>query len=179
MIRLFTAIEVPPEVEDDLAPRQQGLPGARWRPAGSLHVTLRFYGEVQETAAADLDAELARVGGKPFDLELQGVDARGDGHQLNAVWAGVKASEPLDVLAGRCESAARRAGLKLERRAYRPHVTLAYLDRQADPHRVAGWIAANSLLASPPWRVSWFGLYSSWRTVEGTRYELEREYPLI
>jgi 2'-5' RNA ligase len=134
---------------------------------------------VQETAAADLDAELSRITGKPFDLALQGADARGEGHQLHAVWAKVADSEPLNILAGRCESAAKRAGLTLERRAYRPHVTLAYLDRQADPHRVAEWIRANSLLASPPWRVSWFGLYSSWKTAEGTRYELEREYPLI
>jgi 2'-5' RNA ligase len=91
----------------------------------------------------------------------------------------VRPSEALEVLAGRCESAAKRAGLKLERRAYRPHVTLAYLDRHADVHKTAEWILANSLLASPPWRVSWFGLYSSWRTAEGSRYELERDYPLI
>lgn len=179
MIRLFTAIEVPPDIADDLEPRLQGLPGARWRPDGSLHVTLRFHGEMQETVAADLDTELSRVAGKPFDLELKGVDTRGEGHQLHAVWAKVVDSEPLTVLAGRCESAAKRAGLAVERRAYRPHVTLAYLDARADPHKVAEWVRENSLLSVPPWRVTWFGLYSSWRSAEGSRYELEREYALI
>jgi 2'-5' RNA ligase len=178
MIRLFAAVEVPPEIGEDLVARQAGLPGARWRPLESLHVTLRFFGDVQEAVAADLDAELARARVDPFELSLTGVGAFGEGRQINAVWAGVEESEPLRRLAARCESAAKRAGLKPETRNYRPHVTLAYLGRNADPERVAGWIRANGLLTSPPWRVSWFGLYSSLRTSEGSRYELEREYPL-
>ncbi len=94
------------------------------------------------------------------------------------MWAGVAESAPLRRLAGRCESAARRAGLKPEQRVYRPHLTLAYL-RHADPARVGAWVQSHNLLKSPPFRVTWFGLYSSWPTKEGTRYELEREYPLV
>jgi 2'-5' RNA ligase len=56
-------------------------------------------------------------------------------------------------------------------------VTLAYLKR-AEPARVGGWVQDHNLLHSPPFRVTWFGLYSSWSTQEGSRYELEREYPL-
>jgi len=177
MIRLFAALDVPPEIGDRLARRLQGVPGARWRPIEALHVTLRFFGEVPETVAADLDAELARVNAAPFDLALEGVSHFGEGRRLGALWAGVKESEPLRNLAGRCEAAARRAGLKAEARAFRPHVTLAYLRPHAAEDRVAAWIAGHNLLASPSWRVGGFGLYSSWRSDEGSRYELEREYP--
>ena len=96
---------------------------------------------------------------------------------MHAVWAGVGDSEPLKRLAARCETAARRAGIKSESRAYRPHLTLAYL-RRAEPARVAAWIQTHNLLKSPPFRVTWFGLYSSWPTSEGSRYELEQEYAL-
>jgi 2'-5' RNA ligase len=89
----------------------------------------------------------------------------------------VSDSEPLKRLAAKCETAARRAGLKPEGRAYRAHVTLAYLKR-AEPARVGAWVQGHNLLKSPPFRVTWFGLYSSWPTAEGSRYELEREYPL-
>jgi 2'-5' RNA ligase len=178
MIRLFTAIEVPFDVAQNLIGRQHGVPGARWRDEQSLHITLRFYGEVQETAAADLDVELGRIRQAPFDLALTGVGSFGEGHQLHAIWAGVQDSEPLKILAGRCESAARRAQVPVESRTYRPHVTLAYLNRQADAEKVAGWIRQHSLLASPPFRVGRFGLYSSHLGHEGSRYELEREYPL-
>lgn len=177
MIRLFAAVAVPEDLGRALAQRQQGLPGARWRPLEALHVTLRFYGELREDAARDLDAELVAGGGAPFALELVGAGAFGEGEDIHAVWAGVAESPPLRRLAERCERAGRRAGLKAERRAYRPHVTLAYL-RRPDPAQVAAWIQANNLLKSPPFAVDRFGLYSSWQTREGSAYRLEAEYPL-
>lgn len=178
MIRLFAALEIPPDIAEALVRRQQGLPSARWRPSESLHVTLAFYGEVSEPLADDLDSELTRAAVKPFELSLQGVGAFGDDWRTRAVWAGVAHSEPLNVLAGRCAAAGRRAGIDMPRRDYRPHVTLAYLKPQADPVRVAAWITGHNLLASPPFRIDRFGLYSSRLGGEGPAYRLERSYPL-
>ena len=175
MIRLFAAVAIPPEIGEGLERRQQGLSGARWRPLESLHITLRFFGETPEPMAVDLDAELAKITGRPFELHLEGVGSFGDGNDVRAVWAAVGESEPLRTLAGRCEAAARRAGLKPEGRAYKPHVTLAYLKR-ADPGRAAAWVQGNNLLKSPPFGIDRFGLYSSWLSSEGSRYQLEREY---
>jgi 2'-5' RNA ligase len=177
MIRLFAAIAIPGDIAEGLVRRQQGLPGARWRTPEQMHLTLRFAGEIAETVAAELDAELSQVTGAPFDLALQGAGSFGEGHEVRAVWAGVEDSEPLRLLASRCEAAARRAGLKPESRHFKPHVTLAYLKR-ADVGRVGAWVQGHNLLHSPPFRVDRFGLYSSWLSPEGSRYELEREYLL-
>jgi len=177
VIRLFTAIAIPDEIGEGVARRQQGLPGAKWRPLASLHLTLRFFGELSEDKADDLDAELSGVRGRPFELALSGAGAFANGSDVRAVWAGVRESPGLTQLAGRCERAARRIGLAAEKRPYRPHVTLAYL-AGADPTRVAAWVQAHNLLASPTFTVSAFGLYSSWRTHEGAHYRLERGYPL-
>lgn len=177
MLRLFAAIAVPHDIAEALARRQRGLPGARWRPPESLHVTLAFYGEVDEPTADDLDAELTRARVDPFMLSLSGVGAFGEGWRTHALWAGVAPSEPLGVLAGRCRAAGRRAGVAMESRQYRPHVTLAYLKR-AEPDRVGAWMTNHNLLASPPFRVDRFGLYSSVLTDEGSHHRLEREHPL-
>jgi 2'-5' RNA ligase len=177
MIRLFAALPVPFDIAEGLARRQQGLPGARWTPAENLHLTLRFYGEVSEVVAADLDAALATVVMDGFEVALQGAGAFGDADRVRAVWAGVADSAPLHRLAAKCETAARRCGLTPEARVYRPHVTLAYLKRSVEP-RAAAWVQGHNLLRSPPWRVRAFGLYSSWLSAEGSRYELERTYPL-
>src|SRR4051812_3550113 len=177
MIRLFAALEVPEEIGLALARRQTGVEGARWRPLEALHVTLRFFGEIREDVARDLDGELAALRCPAFDMELAGVGAFGDGPDIHAIWAGVAETEPLARLAKACESAARRAGLKPERRHYRPHVTLAYL-RRPDPAEVARWIQTNNLLKSPPIRVESFGLYSSFLGSEQAHYRLEAEYPL-
>ena len=177
MIRLFAALPVPTEIAAGLAEVRAGVPGARWRPDDALHVTLRFFGEVQESVAADLDAQLSVVTASAFEVELQGAGALGSVDQVRAVYAGVIDSEPLRRLAAKCETVAKRCGLTSEARTYRPHVTLAYLKRSPEA-RAAAWVQGHNLLHSPPWRVSAFALYSSWRSLEGSRYELERTYPL-
>jgi RNA 2',3'-cyclic 3'-phosphodiesterase len=178
MLRLFAAVEVPEDIALELAPHQDRLPGARWREPEQLHVTLRFFGETPEPRADDLDAELSTVAAQPFDLTLAGAGAFGLGHQQRAVWAGVEPNAALNRLAARCESAARRAGLAPETRTYKPHVTLAYV-RQADPDKVGQWVREHSLLRCSPFRVTWFGLYSSTFGGDGSAYRLEREYPLV
>jgi len=178
MIRLFAALAVPGEIIQGLARRQTGLDGARWRSAEQLHLTLRFFGEVREDVARDLDAELSWVGGGPFDIVLEGAGAFGEGGDIHTIWAGVAENPALRRLAKACETAARRAGLKPDGRSFRPHLTLAYL-RHADPARVAAWIQANNLLKSPSIRVDRFGLYSSFLGSEQAHYRLEAEYLLF
>jgi RNA 2',3'-cyclic 3'-phosphodiesterase len=177
MIRLFAALPVPDDIGEALLRRQEGVPGARWRPLEALHVTLRFFGQLREDIADDLDVALSTIASGPFDVALEGVGSFGEAEDIHAVWAGVAESAALRQLAARCESAARKAGLKAETKIYRPHVTLAYLNRP-DPVRVAAWIQAHSLLKSPSWRVDSFGVYSSWRGPDGSVYRLEREYRL-
>jgi 2'-5' RNA ligase len=177
MIRLFAAIKLPDEIGEGLVRRQRGLPGARWRPTEAFHITLRFIGEVAETLADDLDAELAAVTGQALTLQLEGVGAFQDGDDIHAVWAGLADNPALRRLAARCESAARRAGLAADRRVWKPHVTLAYL-RRPEPARVAAWIQGHNLMKSPPFRIAGFGLYSSWLSDAGSTYRLERQYPL-
>ena len=178
MVRLFAALALPFDIAEGLTRRQQGLPGARWHPVDKLHVTLAFYGEIDERRADDLSGELSRVHVDPFDLELSGVGAFGDAHQRQTLWAGIVADDRLILLAERCKAAGKRAGVAMEPRAYRPHLTLAYLKPQTAPDRLAAWMKNHNLLHSPPARVDRFGLYSSVLTEAGSHYELEREYPL-
>lgn len=177
MIRLFAAVAIPEGIAEGLARRQKGLLGARWRPIESLHLTLRFFGGLSEDKADDLDGELARIAGAPFDLTLSGVGVFEEGMAPRAVWSGADDNPALRRLAARCETAARRAGLPRETRVFRAHVTLAYLSG-AEPSRVASWVQENNLLKSPPFPVRAFGLYSSRRGEAGATYQLERRYPL-
>lgn len=177
MIRLFVAVAVPPTAVEVLSPLAGGVPGARWSPPENLHVTLRFAGDITESTAEDLDSALSAVSVPSFDVALAGVGAFGDPSAPHVLWAGVEANDMLSRLHGRCETAARRAGLKPDTRAWRPHVTLAYLSG-AEPSRVAAWTSAHNLLRVPPFRADAFALYSSWRARGGSVYRLERRYPL-
>jgi 2'-5' RNA ligase len=176
MIRLFAALAVPPEIGRALQGRQTGIDGARWRPLEAFHVTLRFFGEVRQDMARDLDEALLQVVARPFDIVLDGVGSFSDSDGPSAVWAGVQANPALSRLASACERAARDAGMEADARRYRPHVTLAYLRRQ-NPTQVALWLESHARLLSPPIPVTGFGLYSSQLSPEGSHYRLEAEYP--
>lgn len=179
-LRLFAAVAIPDDVADRLIALQKGVGGAKWRPRENLHLTLRFFGEIAEPLADDLDAALeeAARGIGPFDLTLKGAGWFG-GADPHALWIGAAESLTLTKLAAACEKAARRAGLKPEPHKFTPHVTLAYLSN-APLDRVQAFVTRLGLFEAPPFRVETFGLYSSFtRKSAPSLYRLEAEYPLF
>lgn len=177
MIRLFAALGLPDDIAEALLSCQRGPKSARWRPRKSLHLTLRFFGEIEERSADALDDALQGVRLEPFSLSLAGAGAFVSEGGRGALYAGVAESEPLRRLAGKCETAARRIGLMPETRVFRPHVTLAYTSGPPGEAEAA-WIAATNLLRTEPFSVASFGLYSSRLGRDGSKYVLEREYAL-
>ena len=176
-LRLFAALPVPYEIGQDLVRLQKGVPGARWRPVENLHITLRFFGEIDERRAEDLDAELAAIQIAPFTLRLKGTDWFGKADP-RSLWLGVDAPDALLRLHEKCDRAARRAGLAPEPRKFVPHMTLAYL-RGAPVDKVNRFVQRTATLETEAWQATHFSLYSSWLT-RGERniYEPEADYPL-
>lgn len=176
-IRLFAAIPVPEEVGAELVRLQKGVPGARWRPPENFHVTLRFFGDIDERLAEDLDAELANIRMAPFPVRLKGADWFGKADP-RALWLGVDPPEPLVRLNERCERAARRAGLAPEPRKYQPHMTLAYL-RESPVEKVNRFAQRMAAFRTEAWQVTHFSLYSSFVTRgDANIYRAEADYPL-
>jgi 2'-5' RNA ligase len=179
-LRLFAALDIPDEIASRLLPLQKGVAGAKWRARENLHVTLRFFGEVPEPVADDIDGELSAIADRhaPFEIALKGAGAFG-GADPHALWMGVTESDGLKRLAADCERAARRVKLKPEAHAFKPHVTMAYLSN-APPDRVQSFEQRFALFETPPFRVDRFGLYSSFtRKSAPSLYRLEAEYPLL
>jgi 2'-5' RNA ligase len=177
-LRLFAALDLPDDVAERLLALMKGVPGAKWRPRENLHLTLRFFGEVAEPVADDIDAALAEIGqaNAPFELQLKAAGAFG-GAEPHTLWVGAGASPALKKLAADCERAARRAGLKPETRKFAPHVTLAYL-AGAPLDRVHAFETRLGLFETRPFRVERLGLYSSQvRKSAPSLYRLEAEYP--
>ncbi len=170
---------MPDHVAERLLRLMKGVPGAKWRPRENLHLTPRFFGEVQEPVAEEIDSALAQMAesAAPFDLRLKGAGAFG-GVDPHTLWIGAAPTPGLTKLAADCERAARRAGLKPEPRKFTPHVTVAYLT--ATPNdRVHAFEQDLGLFQTEPFRVERFGLYSSVvRKNAPSIYQLEAEYPL-
>lgn len=176
-LRLFAALQMPNDVAERLLALNHDLPGARWRPRENLHLTLRFFDEVAEPIADEIDYELAQIADvtAPFDVQLKGAGAFG-GADPHTLWVGAVESPALKKLAADCERAARRVGLKAESRKFTPHVTLAYLSN-VELARIHAFEARLGLWQTPPFRIESFALYASFtRKSAPSLYRLEAEY---
>ncbi len=61
MPRLFTGLEIPPDIATELSMLRGGLTGARWIDVENYHLTLRFIGDIDERTAGDVFSALERV----------------------------------------------------------------------------------------------------------------------
>jgi len=184
-VKLFAAIKLPPRLTRDISRVQRGVSGARWSDPEKLHITTAFFGEVDDDHAELLDYELARHPLPSFELELEGAGHFGS-LEPHAIWLGVKESLALTRLHQHCKSSARRAGVKMEKRNYKPHVTLAYMNRSAylrDEGPLSRIIAFEKRLAQfncKPFLVDEFFMFSSHRKARGSNlYRVEASYPMM
>lgn len=174
-LRLFAAIPVPDAVCERLATLQRDIPGAAWRPREAFHLTLRFFGQIDEALARDLDHELAEIIRPPFEMRLCGAGSFGKS-EPTALWVGSDCPA-LAPLADACERAARRAGLPPESRKFVPHVTLAY-SRGLTEFDAALFNQRYAEFRTEPFWVDQFAMYSSWPTKTASQYVEEATYPL-
>lgn len=179
-LTVFAALPLPEPIVDAAAEHMDHVPDAKWRPLENLHITLAYYGRLDEPVIRDLDAQLACLSTQPFSLRLKGAGHFSPSGRLGALWLGVEESAPLRALARACNQAVRGAGLEPEAGTYKPHVTLAYLAGDVDPVRVQRFEQRLSLWQSEAFRVDRFHLYSSRERKSGqpNAYQIEAVYPL-
>ena len=177
MVRLFFGLELPDELRLRIDALGRGLDRARLVAPEDLHITLRFIGEVDEPAMEEIAAEAAAIRFDPFPVTLAGAGHFERRGRVSALWIGVEPSPSLTALRDRVEAAALRAGQPPEGRRFRPHVTVARLDR-AGPGEARGWLAANTLFRAVPFTVGRFTLFSSARGRTGPRYTPECRFPV-
>ncbi len=176
MTRLFTAIEIPPEVSLDLTFMQGGIEGARWIDRQNHHLTLRFIGEVDGRLELEIRSALNALRSKPFEVTLKGIGRFGT-RRPRALWAGVEANRHLVDLQLSHERLCQTLGLPPETRNFMPHVTLARL-RDTRLNDVECYMQSHSLYRSQPFPVNRIVLYSSKPSRGGGPYAVEAVCPL-
>jgi len=174
---MFVAIELPEDVKDELVGIAFGVPGARWVDPESLHLTLRFLGEVNGTVAQDLGTRLGRLDVEPFEMRLADVGFFPPRGPAEVLWIGVEKNERLEHVRKLVDQAATRLGIEPDRRKWTPHVTLARLDG-APESRLARFAAEHSLYRSRTFTADRLTLFSSQLLSTGARYTRESVYVL-
>ncbi len=177
MPRLFTALEVPAAVADQLALCRGGVPGARWIDPANFHVTLRFIGDVDHGTARDVAALLGEARHKaPLTIAFDALATFG-GDRPRALFARAVPTPELARMQAEQEKLVRRAGLEAETRKFTPHVTLARM-RDVRPGDIAAFIARFGRFPQLSFTAERFVIYSARDSVGGGPYLVEAAYPL-
>jgi 2'-5' RNA ligase len=174
-MRLFVAV-IPPErevaaLDAAIGERDRSL---RWVPPRQWHVTLVFCGEVRQSIVEELTSRLERAAARttPLSLRLDGAGTfPAQPRRARALWVGLDGDVvTLTRLAERCAAAARRCGIAVEERKFRPHLTLGRARRGTVD--VTEHVHGLSSYAGSPWQVS------SIRLVHSTLGATVRHEPL-
>ena len=168
--RLFFALWPSDEVRAALVAERGLIAGEPSRPSHrlDLHMTLVFVGALAADARACVDAVGEWVLGSPFVIRLDAIVEWPGSGPGRGMWCATAAEVPrqLAELVGQLQNRLLRCGLQPERRAYRPHVTLARKAPSMVPQPV-------DLL----WQVDDFVLAAS-RSGRRPSYEVLQRWPL-
>ena len=123
--RLFVSLDLPEAAAAALVRLDPGLPGLRWALAEQIHLTLAFYGSVGVEREAQLQTNLRAIEFNAFFLPLTGLGTFPVQGKPRVVWLGIGRGHPhLFQLHKRVSDAALGAGIELDLRPWRPHLTL-------------------------------------------------------
>jgi RNA 2',3'-cyclic 3'-phosphodiesterase len=175
MPRLFVALDPPAPVRDALAALRAEVPGARWLTPEQMHLTLAFIGEVDEASAQAIETALAGVRASSVEAALTELGAFPNRRAPRVLVASVAETPALLDLQARVARALGAAGVGLEMRPFRPHLTLARL-KYPDRRSVDGFL--DQPIPSLPFPAEAFHLYASSPTPGGSRYRRLRSYDL-
>ena len=127
-MRIFIAIDLPNEIRKQLKDLQRKLRpltnSSKWVAPESIHITLKFMGEVPEKKIEQIDEALAGLAWKPFTISVHGVGFFPGARSPRVFWAGMDAPT-MQGLTEELDARMEPLGYEKERRAFRPHITLA------------------------------------------------------
>jgi 2'-5' RNA ligase len=127
-MRIFIAVDLSTDIRKALSEVQRELrpvtDTARWVAAESIHITLKFIGEAPDKRVEDIHGALAGLNWKPFTITVRNVGFFPGTRSPRVFWAGMEAPT-MEGLAEELDARMERIGFEKERRAFRPHITLA------------------------------------------------------
>ncbi|HTP10854.1 MAG TPA: RNA 2',3'-cyclic phosphodiesterase [Anaerolineae bacterium] len=189
-IRAFIAIELPETILAELdnieARLKPQMPDdtIRWVKADSIHLTLKFLGQVPSDQLGLITSSLrtAVAAYAPFTLEVKEAGCFPNIHRPRVVWVGVQDnSHRLHTLQRTVENAIAPLGYPTEIRDFTPHLTLGRLARDvrpADQKRIGEVVEAARVGSLGKWEVTQVALIRSDLKPSGAEYMVLTHAPL-
>ena len=154
MIRSFIAIDFPEETRKALEDIQKKLKkseaGVRWVKPSSIHLTLKFLGNIHLAQVEDIALAVAEEvrDQPPITLGAAGLGAFPSRKKPRVIWIGMEGEvQRLTRIQARVENALEPLGFVREKRVFQPHLTIG---RVKDRRRLQALIDALATLDMEP-----------------------------
>ncbi len=179
MIRSFVALELSETLKDGILSLIDELRGAgvraSWSRAATLHLTLKFLGDVEEALLPDLVTALEAAAAEvpPFTFDTTSMGAFPSPARPRVVWLGVESEDRLYDLQEAVERELTPLGFPREKRRFHPHITLGRIRDAGALPRDVDLPALIAELPVPHGRttVNEFELIRSTLSPRGARHE--------
>jgi RNA 2',3'-cyclic 3'-phosphodiesterase len=185
-MRLFVALEIPPDVRDNLAAQVEELrelsakmadKRPRWVRPEKLHVTLKFIGEASPAKLEGIRGALSAIrSDAPVNLKFRGLGFFPSEHHPGVLWAGLDASANLPSLAEDIDGALETQGIARERRPFTPHLTLARFEPPGLHEKLRAAIRRNDAREFGSFQAREFHLIESKLKPSGAEYTTLASY---
>jgi 2'-5' RNA ligase len=149
-VRTFVALELSERLKEGILAlaeefRARGI-WASWAKRPTLHLTLKFLGDVEETELPEVVAAVERAssGVSTFDLETARLGAFPSPRRPRVLWLGVAPCDELFALHAALDEELAALGFQRERRRFHPHVTIG---RMRDPRAESVQAMLDELVA--------------------------------
>jgi 2'-5' RNA ligase len=178
VVRAFVAIESSGGVASRAAALIDKLRAAdakvTWVSPENMHWTLKFIGDVNLTATAEICSTIQEaVQDLPaFEVRVAGLGAFPHVERPRTIWLGV--SEGDEVMATLAETIDRRLaalGYKPEGRRFKPHLTLGRVRGVQNIEALSELLQAKADFVGGPMEIDEVALYTSYMERQGPRYE--------
>lgn len=195
-MRLFVAIDIEREIRERIVRFMEGIrgfaPDARWVAPESLHLTLKFIGEMPESDLGRLKETLRSVRGEPCEIQFHGYGFFPSAKSPRVFWVGIESGPQLRDLAAATDSALVKLGVPQEEHAFTPHLTLARgrggsgsprRGREDGPNSAFAIVQKQlAAMASPEFGTMMakeFFLYQSQLSPKGSKYTKLERFALV
>jgi 2'-5' RNA ligase len=177
-MRCFLAIELPKEVKEELLKLQKQLPDASMKlvEPENLHLTLKFFGEIDDSQVNKIKNALDRVKFEKFRASFGKVGVFPLPTFVRVVWIALEPIENVKELHKEIDSVLDKEGIK-EDKSFESHITLTrvrFIQNKEEFSKKLQEININPI----EFEVQKFALKKSELTRKGPIYETIKEYTL-
>lgn len=138
LLRTFIALDIHPAILQSIRQKTESLRKTigdcvRWVAEDTIHLTLKFLGDVP-SSSLDLLTQMLRAEADScpaFDMTVGGLGSFPNSKRPRVLFIGIQAPAELEALRRGIESAAARLGYESEARPFSPHLTLGRVRQNA------------------------------------------------